>query len=68
MCVGRGEQQRTKYHPEKTANIAFEHAVDEKSKNKLLDDGGDCDRENNDRDSLLDGARRPEELDDALLA
>src|SRR4030095_9770439 len=68
MCVGRGEQQRAKYHPQKTANVAFEHAVDEKSKNKLLDDRGDCDRENNDQNPFFDRAGCTEELDDALLA
>ena len=66
--MGRREQQRAKYHPQKTANVAFEHAVDEKSKNKLLDDRGNCDRENNDHSPLLNGARCTEELDDALLA
>ena len=58
----------SKYHPQKTANVAFEHAVDKKSKNKLLDDRCNRDRENNDHNPLLDGARRAEELDDVLLA
>ena len=68
MCVGRREQQRAKYHPQKTANVAFEYAVDKKSKNKLLDDRRDRDRENNNHNPLLDGARCTEEFDDALLA
>src|SRR5262245_23924465 len=68
VCMGSGEQQRAKYHPQETANIAFQNAIDEKAKNELLDDRCNRDREDNDHDSLADGARSTEELDDALLA
>ena len=68
MCVGTSEQKRTKYHCEKTSNIALENPVDEKSKNELLNDRRDRDRENNDHDPLLDRARSTEELDDTLFA
>src|SRR5262245_14173257 len=68
MCVGSSEQQRAKYNPQKAADVAFEHAIDEKSENKLLNNWCDRDCENNDQNSLPDCARCTKELDDALLA
>src|SRR2546428_6887020 len=62
MCVGRGEQHRAENHSDKAAKVAFEYAVNEKPKNKLLDNGCDGDRKHNDHYPLLDRARSTEEL------
>src|SRR5262249_8585131 len=68
MCVRCGEQKRAKGDADQTAKIASRHAIDEKSEHELLDYRRDRHCENDDHDSLLDGVRATEELDNVLLA
>src|SRR2546429_7783513 len=68
MCVRGREEQCVHRDSEKTAEIALDYPVEEKSKKKFLNHGSDRHCENDNHYSLLDRGRRTEKLDDVLLA
>src|SRR3954453_16327743 len=64
----RGEQNRSERETDYAAKKTFDHIIEEKTKDEFLDDGSDCYRENDDDDSLVNGSRFAERLDDILPA
>src|SRR5437763_7079267 len=67
MSVRGGEKQRVEGNSEKTAEIAFEYAVEEKPKKKFFNDWRDRHRGNDNHDSLFDRERAIEKLYYAML-
>ena len=68
MGMDGGKKERVSREPEKASEIALEHAVKKKAKEKFLGHGRDGDRKNDDHDPLIDRLRRIEKLQDALFA
>ena len=68
MGVDGGKKERVSREPEQAPEIALEHAVKKKAKEKFLGDGRNGDRKNDDHDPLIDRLRRIEKFHDALFA